>query len=462
MAAVSLMGQSAPNHGDGCAELGHSVGSSFGGLAASGLPGLSSRVQATVGSTVGDHGELANPLEQLRVPSLESGRGMGAGSPIGDVGALQGCFGGMGGSQFVDLGPFQAANTDGVPEVSRASTFGLNGGGTGELHNPLVVSPVRVAPVGLGAPRGHPDGLALAGNPGAVLLARNAVQPKFTGAQADWVTFRHDWERYVRQVGGRESMTDAQLLSTLETTLDVANQLCCQRRIKSGEVKTFDQFWGELVLEYEGTQGVGNREAWEAHRLNYEGELTSQVFKGYWERFLVLKDMVPGVTEDETYRLLLRALPPKERERVVGEQNRVLARRRRYILQGFPDFDEGRMRSWLQGVNVVAQRVKIVPGGFEVDPQTEQGGQVLMKFHGEKFERVDARATVKVKPVPERLEAEEVADLVKGWLRERAQANDFGRGAAHSSVGQRANWTPERRTNPPHGLIGRLNTAKGR
>ena len=84
---------------------------------------------------------------------------------------------------------------------------------------------VRIAPVSLAAPTMGSAGLAFSGNPAQVSLARDAVRLKFTRIQQDWVSFRQDWERYVRQLGGRETRTDRSLLSTSEMVLDEANQL---------------------------------------------------------------------------------------------------------------------------------------------------------------------------------------------------------------------------------------------
>ena len=121
-----------------------------------------------------------------------------------------------------------------------------------------MVAPLAVGPV---TPQGL--GLAMARNPASLLMARNAVPPKFTGKHADWVSFRRDWEHYVQMLGGKGEISNTILLCTLGQTLDEGNRLNLQRRVETGEVKTYAQFWEELVQEYGEAMGVGNRQAWE-------------------------------------------------------------------------------------------------------------------------------------------------------------------------------------------------------
>ena len=156
-------------------------------------------------------------------------------------------------------------------------------------------------------------GLAFAGSPASMLMAKTAISPKFTGMQKDWVNFRRDWEHYVQLLGGRREISNSILLCTLGETLDEGNRLNLQRMVEEGEVTTYEEYWQKLVQEYGHKQGVGNRQAWEMMRLTVDGVLTSQEFKCFWEKFLRMWKAVPDASEAEAHRLLLGCLPPSER-----------------------------------------------------------------------------------------------------------------------------------------------------
>ena len=88
-------------------------------------------------------------------------------------------------------------------------------------------------------------------------LSRHAKQPKFKGRRSDWVSFRWDWDNYVRLIGGRNLVHDEQLLTLLSLCLEDSFQWNVNRRLRSGELVTFNQFWAELEAEF-GPGGIGS------------------------------------------------------------------------------------------------------------------------------------------------------------------------------------------------------------
>ena len=82
--------------------------------------------------------------------------------------------------------------------------------------------------------------------------------------------FCWDWDNYVRLIGGRNLVHDEQLLTLLSLCLEDSFQLNVNRRLRSGELVTFNQFWAELEAEFGFGSGVGNRQNWESLVLKFD------------------------------------------------------------------------------------------------------------------------------------------------------------------------------------------------
>ena len=120
-----------------------------------------------------------------------------------------------------------------------------------------------------------------------------------------------------------------------------------------------------------------------------DGVLTSQDFKCFWEKFLRLWKAVPDATELEAHRLLMGCLPKKERERMMGEAKKILGRRRRLRLTGWPsNMTVAQMRAWLNSQGVQVGKVRLVTGGMEIDPKTDRDTQILLPLHGKRFDKM--------------------------------------------------------------------------
>ena len=65
---------------------------------------------------------------------------------------------------------------------------------------PTVVGAIQVAPVTSAASVAELCGIVVAGNPAAIALAKYSKRPQFTGRNQDWVFFKRDWCKYVRQL----------------------------------------------------------------------------------------------------------------------------------------------------------------------------------------------------------------------------------------------------------------------
>ena len=157
-------------------------------------------------------------------------------------------------------------------------------------------------------------------------------------------------------LGGRREITDTILLCTLGQSLDDGTRMNLQRRKESGEITSYEQYWEELNQEFGDSRGMANRQAWEALRLPNEGRTTMQEFRCFWENFLQHWGAVPEATEEEARRLFMQRLPPKERVRMIGESKRILNRRRRLKLRGWPvEMTIHQMRRWMdhQGVHAL-------------------------------------------------------------------------------------------------------------
>jgi hypothetical protein len=313
------------------------------------------------------------------------------------------------------------------------------------LPNPLGSSTAFVAPV-LGTPAtGGGIGLAFSGTPASMLMAKSAVAPKFTGLQRDWVAYSRDWEQYIQMLGGREGISQPTMLGTLGSTLDEGNRLNLQRMQSDGEITTYEEYWLKLVQEYGDKQGVGNRQAWESMRLMTEGVLTSQDFKCFWEKFLRLWKAVPDATELEAHRLLMGCLPKKERERMMGEAKKILGRRRRLQLTGWPsNMTVAQMRAWLNSQGVQVGKVRLVTGGMEVDLKSDRDTQILLSLRGKRFDKMPIPIGVVQLETPSQLTAEEVAEQIMVWLKEREQADEYARPNVRTGNTPQRNWTPQR------------------
>ena len=106
---------------------------------------------------------------------------------------------------------------------------------------PTVVRSIWVAPVAASIPVAELSGIAVAGNPAAIALAKNAKRPQFKGRNQNWVFFKRDWCKHVRQLGGKIAIGEENLMQLLELALDEASQHNCQRRIKKCELTSYTQ-----------------------------------------------------------------------------------------------------------------------------------------------------------------------------------------------------------------------------
>ena len=107
-------------------------------------------------------------------------------------------------------------------------------------------------------------------------------------------------------MGGRNYVDDEQLVSLLSLTLDEAFRLDVNRRLSSKELVCF-----VLVPIVSKIWLRHNHQTWESVALKCDGSLTLAVFQEFWEKFLLLRATVSGVTKEEAYQVLMGAVPPK-------------------------------------------------------------------------------------------------------------------------------------------------------
>ena len=117
--------------------------------------------------------------------------------------------------------------------------------------------------------------------------------------------------------------------------------------------------------------------------------------------------------------MFMQKLPPRERVKMIGESKRILNRRRRLKLKGWPtEMTMHQMRSWMgrQGIHVL--KVKKVTDGIVVDPNIGRDQQLMWAFHGKHFQHMNKPIFVKEMLTPKELTTEEVYEVALEWLRE--------------------------------------------
>ena len=98
---------------------------------------------------------------------------------------------------------------------------------------------------------------------------------------------------------------------------------------------------------------------------------------------------VPDATEMEAHWLLMGCLPKKERERMMVEAKKILARRRRLWLSGWPsNMTVAQMRAWMNTQGVQVGKVRLVAGGMEIEPKTDRDTQILLALCGKRFDKM--------------------------------------------------------------------------
>ena len=248
-----------------------------------------------------------------------------------------------------------------------------------------------------------------------------------------WPGMRHnpsslwDCDNYVRLIGGRNLVQDEQRLTLLTCCLEDPFQWNVNRRLRSGELVTFNQFWAELEAEFGTGSGVGNRQNWESLTLKLDGSLTLPVFRQFWEKFLMLRSAVSGVTDEEAYRVLMGALPLKDREKALLEQKRMVSHKKVALLEGWPMVGHEAMLQWLHANGIWPRAVKDVPLGFEVEIHSEEVFYKLMNVNGHFFHGSPTPLRVTGLAISERFTTEEVANLMKGWLKDKESSQEFDR-----------------------------------
>ena len=95
-----------------------------------------------------------------------------------------------------------------------------------------------------------------------------------------------------------------------------------------------------------------------------------------------------------------------------------------------------------QGVQV--GKVRLVAGGMEVDPKTDRDTQILLALHEKPFDKMPVDIGVVQLETPLQLTAEEVAEQLMVWLKEREQADEYARPKVHTGNTPQRNWTPQR------------------
>ena len=89
-------------------------------------------------------------------------------------------------------------------------------------------------------------------------------------------------------------------------------------------------------------------------------------------------------------------------------------------------------------------KVRLVAGGMDVDPKTDRDTQILLALRGKRFEKMPVDIGVVQLETPLQLTAEEVAEQLMVWLKEREQADEYARPNIRTEKTTQRNWTPQR------------------
>ena len=153
------------------------------------------------------------------------------------------------------------------------------------------------------------------------------------------------------------------------------------------------------------------------------------------------------MTDEEAYRVLMGALPLKDREKVLMEEKRLLSHKKLLLMEGWPQVGEVAMLNWLHGHGFWPKKVKVVPLGFEVEVHTEELFFKLMALSAKFLQGSSTPLKVTALDLPEHLTAMEVANLMKGWLKDKESSREFDRPnySNKSSAPSKPQWNSEAR-----------------
>jgi hypothetical protein len=163
------------------------------------------------------------------------------------------------------------------------------------------------------------------GNGGSLLLNLLASRsaPKFSGEEADWEMFAHDWGAYLailREAEGEE-IPDVFLFEVLRGCVDSATQTMLKALRQKDPAITFTKAWQHLERKHTHDQVGTRRREWERIALK-GGDLTVISWRNYQSSFELAWARAEGISEREAEDKILRDLPFDWRERLTKECGR--------------------------------------------------------------------------------------------------------------------------------------------
>ena len=130
-------------------------------------------------------------------------------------------------------------------------------------------------------------------------------------------------------------LPDMVQLQYLKPALDHADQLLLENMLERNPRLTFGEFWDTLSTLYDRDSQVQLRMAWETVRIA-KGELTLEKWLEFLREFQLKRDRVVERTEQEEYKLLMKALPQFWQKTILMEEAKANKRTWKVRISGIP------------------------------------------------------------------------------------------------------------------------------
>ena len=156
-----------------------------------------------------------------------------------------------------------------------------------------------------------------------LLLSVTGQRPTLTQKhQGGWPTFAKQWGQHMAMVSACNNgrpLPDMVQLQYLKPALDHSDQLLLENLLERNPRLTFAEFWETLSTLYDRDSQVQLRMAWETVRIA-KGDLTLEKWLEFLREFQLKRDRVEERTEQEEYKLLMRALPQFWQKKILLEE----------------------------------------------------------------------------------------------------------------------------------------------
>lgn len=210
--------------------------------------------------------------------------------------------------------------------------------------------------------------------------------PRFSGHDCDWEPFAKAWGRYIqmlREANG-EDLPDSWLFQMLEKSLDETSQLGLRAVREQGSHVGFQEFWRELERTYGRDTAEKHRRTWEQLSLTHVTNLTVYEWRNFYANFQFVKGQVGDVTEEESQRRFLQAMPFDHQEKVQLE-NLKRAKKQHWVRVRKPcPLRVSELEEWATEFMDMARRPRVddSPGAYFLECGSEYARDAILDCNG--------------------------------------------------------------------------------